>query len=120
MWDINTLREIDCIGGMENAVTAAAIDDTTIITTSTGVKDASDSVTGYCVRLWNKHQLVKTQRDHYASIRCCCPFYLRHVPSTEYPGAANGFVTGGNDGKMIVYDSCGNKMEACETSPNVT
>ena len=107
--------------GMENAVTAAALDDTTIITTSTGVKDAMNGVSGYAVRLWRHGKVVHTQRSHYASIRCCCPYYLReHLPpSTSFDDPADGFLTGGNDGKVICYDREGAVLHRCETSPNV-
>lgn len=119
VWDINFLQETYAMTGMENAVTAAAISSTTVVTTSTGMKDASDGVTGYCVRLWRNGQAVKTCRFHYASIRCCSPFYLHEVSATEYPGEADGFVTGANDGKLIIYDPSGEKIDSCETPPNV-
>lgn len=104
---------------MENAVTAIALNSTTLVTTSTGVKDADDSVTGYCVRFWENGKVVKMIRDHYASIRCCAAIYTNNPSSVEFPGDACGFITGGNDGKMMVYDSAGNRKLSCETSPNV-
>ena len=104
---------------MENAVTAIAIDDSTLVTTSTGVKDVTDNVTGYCTRMWKNGQLVKSTRDHYSSIRCCSPFYLNEKPSTSFGGRADGFVTGGNDGKMMIYNTLGEKLSSCETPPNV-
>lgn len=97
---------------MENAVTAIALNDSTLVTTSTGIKDIDDSVTGYCTRLWQNGQNIKIIRDHYASVRCCEPFFLQN-------DSAYGFVTGGNDGKMFVYNSMGDKLISCETSPNV-
>ena len=115
------LREVSKMDGMENAVTAAALDDTTIVTTSTGVKDAMSGVSGYAVRLWRHGKVVRTQRSHYASIRCCCPYYLReHLPSsTSFDAPADGFLTGGNDGKVICYDREGAVLHRCETPPNV-
>ena len=67
---------------MENAVTAIALDDNKLLTTSTGIKDVTDNVTGYCARIWRNGQVIKTLRYHYASIRCCCPIYNQH--STQY------------------------------------
>ena len=52
------------VSGMENAVTAAALDDDVLVTTSTGVKDASDGVSGYAVRLWKNGQLTRTLHNH--------------------------------------------------------
>lgn len=39
--------------------------------------------------------------------------------ATSYLGKTVGFLTGGNDGKMIVCDNEGNKLLSCETPPNV-
>ena len=39
--------------------------------------------------------------------------------ATSYLGKTIGFLTGGNDGKMIVCDNEGNKLLSCETPPNV-
>ena len=104
---------------MENAVTAISLNNTTLVTTSTGVKDADDSVTGYCVRFWENGKIVRIIRDHYASIRCCAAIHTNNPSPYEYAGNASGFVTGGNDGKMMVYNSVGNRLLSCETSPNV-
>ena len=39
--------------------------------------------------------------------------------ATSYLGKTVGFLTGGNDGKMIACDNEGNKLLSCETPPNV-
>ena len=39
--------------------------------------------------------------------------------ATSYLGKTVGFLTGGNDGKMIICDNEGNKLLSCETPPNV-
>ena len=109
------------VSGMENAVTAAALDEAVLVTTSTGVKDASDGVSGYAVRLWKNGQLARTLHSHYASVRCCCPFYRKEGAPNPYgfEGKADGFITGANDGKVIVYDGNGDVEYMCETSANV-
>lgn len=109
------------VSGMENAVTAAALDDDVLVTTSTGVKDASDGVSGYAVRLWKNGQLTRTLHNHYASVRCCCPFYREERAPNPYgfEGKADGFITGANDGKVIVCNSDGDVEYMCETSANV-
>ena len=109
------------MSGMENAVTAIALDVETVVTTSTGVKDAMEGVSGYAVRIWKQGKQVSIQRSHYASIRCCCPYFLYdHLPSsTLLDGPADGFFTGGNDGKLICYRRDGSILFRCETPPNV-
>ena len=107
------------VDGMENAVTAASLSESVIVATSTGVKDATDSVSGYAVRLFNNGKLVRTLHSHYASVRCCCPFFNNGSCSYEMDTAADGFMTGGNDGKVIAYNSHGDIQFACETMANV-
>ena len=120
IWDLETLNEIMRVDGMENAVTAAALSDSVIVATSTGVKDATDSVSGYAVRLFSNGKLVRTLHSHYASVRCCCPFF--QTPGACAFGmeaAADGFLTGANDGKVIAYNRSGDVQFTCETVANV-
>ncbi|OAO14031.1 hypothetical protein AV274_4288 [Blastocystis sp. ATCC 50177/Nand II] len=119
IWDLETLNEIMRVDGMENAVTAAALSDSVIVATSTGVKDATDSVSGYAVRLFSNGELVRTLHSHYASVRCCCPFF--QTPGACAFGmeaAADGFLTGANDGKVIAYNRSGDVQFTCETVAN--
>ena len=37
----------------------------------------------------------------------------------QFPDQAVGFITGANDGKLVVYDLDGNPLYFCETPPNV-
>ena len=64
---------------MENAVTAIALGAQTLVTTSTGVKDAANGVSGYAVRIFKEGKQVAIQRSHYASVRCSAPFFLSTV-----------------------------------------
>ena len=106
---------------MENAVTAIALDAQTLVTTSTGVKDAANGVSGYAVRIFKEGKQVAIQRSHYASVRCSAPFFLQnHLPSAvALADRADGFLTGGNDGKVIGYRSDGAIVFRGETPPNV-
>ena len=109
------------MSGMENAVTAIALDDETVVATSTGMKDAMGGVSGYAVRIFKRGKQVSIQRSHYASVRCCCPLFLgdRLPAASSLGGAASGFFTGGNDGKLICCRCDGAAVFRCETPPNV-
>ena len=121
MWDLNSAKEIQKLTGMENAVTAIALDENTVVTTSTGMKDAMNGVSGYAVRVFKRGEQVSVQRSHYASVRCSAPFFLQdRLPSSiSLPAPADGFFTGGNDGKVVCYRSDGSVVFRCDTPPNV-
>ena len=55
MWDLNSAKEIQKLTGMENAVTAIALDENTVVTTSTGMKDAMNK--------FNAKQKIKVKKE---------------------------------------------------------
>jgi singapore isolate B (sub-type 7) whole genome shotgun sequence assembly, scaffold_1 len=60
---------VECETGMENAITAVALDDHTAAVTSSG-QQMDNTVAGYTVRLFSRGKCVKRVCSHYASIRC--------------------------------------------------
>ena len=83
---------------MENAITAVALDDHTAAVTSSG-QQMDNTVAGYTVRLFSRGKCIS------AGIAANLHFI--------------GFVTGGNDGKLVAYDCEGVPRFRCETAPDV-
>ncbi|KAK8818965.1 hypothetical protein WA538_001545 [Blastocystis sp. DL] len=117
-WSLDFLSEVECETGMENAITAVALDDHTAAVTSSG-QQMDNTVAGYTVRLFSRGKCVKRVCSHYASIRCSAlrTQHLQPIALT-CPADIIGFVTGGNDGKLVAYDCEGVPRFRCETAPD--
>lgn len=88
----------------ENAVSVLALNETTIITATTGIQQGESGspdakIIGCKIRIFANQELVKTIDKHTAPIRC-----LKAVSN-------NRFLSTANDGTICIWDNNGNLQQ---------
>lgn len=114
IWKLPEMTLLYTLPDHENAVSVLGLNDTTIITATTGIQQGESGspdakIIGCKIRIFINQQLIKTIDKHNGPIRC-----LRAVSNNTK------FLSTSNDGTICIWDSNGNLQQQFTCPENVS